>query len=98
MSLVNFIQIVDESARISVAQKSREASTAVVDPALLNIDDEELLGEGFGVADNTPHIWVISEYWEYIDLLLANLQTESWKAAKASPVASPITSEGYLKE
>ncbi|KAG1862006.1 hypothetical protein C8R48DRAFT_774083 [Suillus tomentosus] len=97
-SLVNFIQIVDESARISVAQKSREASTAVVDPALLNVDDEELLGEGFGVADNTPRIWVISEYWEYIDLLLADLRTESRKASKASPVTSPITSEGYLKD
>ncbi|KAG1900384.1 uncharacterized protein F5891DRAFT_917970, partial [Suillus fuscotomentosus] len=94
--LVNFIQIFDESARISVAQKSREASTAVVDPALLNIDDEEC--ERFGTADNTPRIWVISEYWEYIDLLLADLRTVSRKAAKASPVTSPITSEGYLKD
>ncbi|KAG1898285.1 uncharacterized protein F5891DRAFT_1190953 [Suillus fuscotomentosus] len=94
--LVNFIQIVDESARISVAQKSREASTAVVDPALLNIDDEEC--EGFGAADNTPRIWVISEYWEYIDLLLTDLRTESRKAAKASPVTSPVTSKGYLKD
>ncbi|KAG2110457.1 hypothetical protein BD769DRAFT_1365107, partial [Suillus cothurnatus] len=78
-TLVNFIQIVDESARISVAQKSREASAAVVDPALLDVDDEELSDQGFEVANNTPHIWVMTEYWEYIDLLLADLRTESRK-------------------
>ncbi|KAH7928891.1 hypothetical protein BV22DRAFT_1126245 [Leucogyrophana mollusca] len=90
LSASSFLTVVDSCAKRVAAQKEREVSGAAPEveeePVLADDATPEQIAAAAKAKKDKERIWIMSEYWEFLDSMLIDLRAEA-RAATETPAA-----------